>query len=213
MNVVIVGYGNMGKEIEKVLVARDHTIMATIDPLVKDAKYKELTKDILANADVAIEFSLADAVVGNALVYSETAVPAVVGTTGWEAQREDVKRIFEKSGAYIWGSNFSIGAHIFFALSETASKLISQLPQYDIFMYEIHHKKKKDSPSGTALATGNRIIRNLERKSEIVTDKLDRRIDEQELHIASVRGGLGTRNSQRRNRFRCGYDRNTAFSA
>ena len=189
MNVVIVGYGNMGKEVERVLLARDHNIVATIDPIVPDAKYNELTKDILANADVAIEFSLADAVLNNAGLYSEVAVPAVVGTTGWEAQREDVMQIFEKSGAYICGSNFSIGAHIFFALSETAAKLIAQLPQYDIFMYEIHHSKKKDSPSGTALAAGNRIIRQLDRKNAIVTERLDRRIDKHELHIASVRGG------------------------
>ncbi|GAH80964.1 unnamed protein product, partial [marine sediment metagenome] len=189
MNVVIVGYGNMGKEVEKVLVAREHNIIATVDPMVKDAEYSELTKDILSNADVAIEFSLADAVVDNARLYSEAAVPAVVGTTGWETHRPDVTQIFEKSGAYICGSNFSIGAHIFFALSETAARLIAQLPQYDIFMYEIHHSKKKDSPSGTALAAGNRIISELERKSAIVTERLDRRINEHELHIASVRGG------------------------
>ena len=179
----------MGKEIEHVLLDRGHGITARVDPVAPDADAKALAPEALKAADIAVEFSLAGAVYDNARLYAEHGVKAVVGTTGWHDRLDDVKALFSESGAYMHGANFSIGAHIFFNLVGKASAAISTFPQYDIMMYEIHHKKKKDSPSGTALTVADRILKSHPGKDRIVTDRLDRRPEENELHVASVRGG------------------------
>ena len=190
MNVLIMGYGKMGHEIEAVLLERGHRIVARIDekPGLGDATVP--TEKHLTETEVAIEFSQPSAVVPNAKIYAKAKIPAVVGTTGWKASEEEVSRIVQDAGiAYLRASNFSIGAHLFFALAEEAARMIQSLPQYDILLYEIHHNQKKDSPSGTALTAADRILHGLPRKKRIVTEKLDRRIEADELHVASVRGG------------------------
>jgi 4-hydroxy-tetrahydrodipicolinate reductase len=189
MNVLIVGYGTMGREIEKILVERDHSIAARIDPINQGADAKSLTHKIAEKADTAIEFSLPAGVFDNAALYAQTGIRAVVGTTGWHERVPEVKTFFKDRGSFIYGSNFSIGAHLFFDLVEKAAAAVSDLPQYDIMMYEIHHKNKKDSPSGTALETADRILKAHETKSKIVTARLDRRPEPDELHVASIRGG------------------------
>jgi 4-hydroxy-tetrahydrodipicolinate reductase len=191
MKVLIVGYGNMGREIEAVLLRRGHSVTARIDPAREDADAPECTTAMAAEADTAIEFALSAGVPANARLYAEHGLSAVVGTTGWEDTRDEVKRLVEEKGTigYIWGANFSIGAHILFALTEKAARMVDKLPDYDIMAYELHHRKKKDSPSGTALRIGEGILKNTDRKKRIVTEKLDRRIEADELHIASVRGG------------------------
>ncbi|HOV63554.1 MAG TPA: 4-hydroxy-tetrahydrodipicolinate reductase [Spirochaetia bacterium] len=190
MKVLIVGYGSMGKEVEKVLLSRGHEIAGRIDPAQTGGVFPELTDELMGRADAAIEFALPQAVIPHAKMYARNHIPAVVGTTGWDAARSEVKTIIEGSGGtYLWGSNFSIGAHIFFALAEQAARLINPVPEYDILAYEIHHNRKKDSPSGTALTLGERILRANDRKKTIVTERLDRAIEPSELHIASVRGG------------------------
>lgn len=190
MNVLIMGYGKMGHEVEAVLLERGHRIVARIDqkPGLGDATFP--TEKHLVDTEVTIEFSQAPAVVSNAQLYAKEKIPAVVGTTGWQAREEEVKRIVLDSGiAYLRASNFSIGAHLFFALAEEAARMIQSLPQYDILLYEIHHNQKKDSPSGTALTAAERILRTLPRKKRIVAEKIDRKIEPDELHVASVRGG------------------------
>lgn len=191
MKVIIIGYGRMGKEVEEVLTRRNHVVAARIDPAREEADAPTCTLELARSADVAIEFALADGVYANAEVYAEAGLSAVVGTTGWEERREEVRRIVEKSGSmgYLWGSNFSIGAHILFALTEKIARIGEKLPDYDIMAYELHHAMKKDSPSGTALRIGEKILSNMNRKKRIVTEKLSRKIEEDELHIASVRGG------------------------
>ncbi|MBN1686589.1 MAG: 4-hydroxy-tetrahydrodipicolinate reductase [Spirochaetales bacterium] len=189
MNVLIVGYGNMGKEIEKILAERNHRVVARIDPVASDADAVALTAGVTKGADTAIEFSLASGVLQNAYFYSKAGIRAVVGTTGWADKLAEVKALFDGGGAFIHGSNFSIGAHLFIGLAQAASAVISNLPQYDIMMYEIHHKNKKDSPSGTALETAARILKANKNKKRIVTERLDRRPEPDELHVASVRGG------------------------
>ncbi len=181
----------MGREIEAVLLRRGHRVTARIDPERQDADAAECTPEMADEADTAIEFALRSGVAANARFYAEHGLSAVVGTTGWEDTRDEVKRLVEEKGTlgYIWGANFSIGAHILFALTEKAARIADKLPDYDIMAYELHHGKKKDSPSGTALRIGERILENTDRKKRIITEKLDRRIEADELHIASVRGG------------------------
>jgi 4-hydroxy-tetrahydrodipicolinate reductase len=191
MNIIINGYGRMGREIEEILLDRGDTVSARIDVNGK-GDYKELTEEILEKykPDALIEFATADCVVKHAEICSKARVPVVLGTTGWSENQSSVEELVRKNdSAYLYGSNFSIGAHMFFALVEKAATMINPLPEYDIFMTEFHHNKKVDSPSGTALTTAGKILENNSRKKEIVIDPLQRRIEEHELHVASVRGG------------------------
>ncbi len=195
MNIIIVGYGAMGKMVQEVCLSRNHSITAIIDPeYIKNNKNKnikpELTKDLAEEADCAIEFSWPGAAFTNAEKYCKFGLNAVTGTTGWYDKIESLKKKVARSGiGFIYGSNFSIGAHILFKLTAYASKLANKIPEYDILGYELHHKNKKDSPSGTAQTISSIILDNYNRKDSIVTEKLDRAIKPNELHFASVRGG------------------------
>lgn len=189
MRVLLSGYGAMGKEIEKVLLLKKHTIAGIIDPAAEGA-CREMTEKILAEADAVIDFSVPSAVVKNCEIYAKGKTPVVLGTTGWDDKRDIVKSMIEKSGiGFIWGSNFSIGAHILFKLASYAASMINSVPEYDIMVHEFHHKRKKDSPSGTALFLAEKILEANKRKTKIVTQSLDRKIEENELHVSSTRGG------------------------
>jgi len=190
MRVVIVGYGSMGREVERAVTERGHTVAARVDAAAGRADAPELTRDIAEKADVAVEFSVADAVAGNARRYAAFGLSAIVGTTGWQAKLGEVAAAVTGSRiGYLHGSNFSIGAHLFFALIGRAARLVDPLPEYDILSWEVHHRRKKDSPSGTALAMAKRITDASSRKKRVVTERLDRPIAADELHVASVRGG------------------------
>ena len=188
MNLALMGYGQMGKQVEEIASGRNHTIIARVDPLVGDTG--TLDRRLAEKSDGIIEFSLPDAVLSNVKLYGELGINAVVGTTGWYDRIDEVKDIVRKSGiGFLYGSNFSIGAHLFFRLTAKAAQLINPVPEYDILGFELHHKMKKDSPSGTAHTLAKIIMENCKRKSSLVTEKLDRPIRENELHFASVRGG------------------------
>lgn len=189
MNIMITGYGRMGKEIETILIQRGHTISSKIDR-GGNGDYNQVTPELLKNVDAVIEFALSEGMEENIALYAEAKVPAVIGTTGWDNKRNQVRDIISKnSSSLLYGSNFSIGAHIFFGLVSKAAKMINNTPGYDIMMLEYHHNMKKDSPSGTALTTAEKILKNNNKKDTIWTDKLNRAIKENELHVASVRGG------------------------
>ncbi|NNM54894.1 MAG: 4-hydroxy-tetrahydrodipicolinate reductase [Spirochaetales bacterium] len=189
MQTLIVGYGRMGHEVEGYLKARGHQIVARVDTSGA-GDTSEVTSELLRSAEMVIEFSLPEAVLGHARQYAAVGIPVVLGTTGWDAQRTEVQHIVEGyQSTLLWGTNFALGTHLFFALAEKAAALISGLPEYDIMLTEWHHKLKKDSPSGTALTTAERILKVLPRKKEINTGRIDRAIRDEELHVASVRGG------------------------
>ena len=185
MKVAIIGYGSMGREVEKVLQDRGHEVTARVDPVQKGADASVLTEKIARASDVGIEFSHADAVPENARAFVKTGLSAVVGTTGWFAKLDEVKKILDggKIG-YLYGSNFSIGAHLFFALAAAATELANPCPEYDIMGWEVHHKRKKDSPSGTALTLARIVTGRSIRKTKVVTDRLDRPPEADELHFA-----------------------------
>lgn len=190
MNVLIVGYGRMGHEVETALVSRGHRVVARVDrtPGVGDAT--EVSSELLRSSQAVIEFSLPEGVLGHIRQYAGVGLPAVIGTTGWDEVKAEARTIVEGyQAALIHGTNFSLGAHMFFQLVEKASAMIRDLPEYDIMVTEWHHRLKKDSPSGTALTTADRILRSLDRKTEVNTGRIDRAIREDELHVASVRGG------------------------
>jgi 4-hydroxy-tetrahydrodipicolinate reductase len=151
MKIALLGYGKMGKVIEKVALSRGHQIVLR--------KTSSSSFEGLENADVAIDFSIPDAAVGNIMTCFDTNVPVICGTTGWLAQYEEMVTLCKaKNGAMIYASNFSLGVNLFFEMNTYLAKLMSKFDQYKVRMEEIHHTQKLDSPSGTAITLANDII-------------------------------------------------------
>ena len=163
IKVAILGYGKMGKEIEKVVLREGMTIVARID----NEEDWETQREAFLSSDVAIEFSTPGTVVKNLTRCFEANIPVVCGTTGWTNVEKDIlKQCQATSNALIYGSNFSIGANMFFKINDMMAQLMNQQPQYDVTIEETHHIHKKDAPSGTAIAIANIIINQLDRKKE-----------------------------------------------
>ncbi len=153
MNIALLGYGRMGQTIEQIAVKRGHTIVLKVD---KDDKDYDITK-----ADVALDFSIPNVAFNNISNCINNNVPVISGTTGWlEHYDNAVSLCKEKKGAFIYASNYSLGVNIFFELNKTLAKMMSNLKQYNVSMEEIHHTKKLDAPSGTAISLANDIISN-----------------------------------------------------
>lgn len=163
MNIAIIGYGKMGRVIERIALERGHTITAKIT-----SKEADFSPEVLKGSDVAIEFSIPDAAISNMSKCFQASVPVVVGTTGWMDQLEQVtQECTSKKGGLFYASNFSVGVNIFFKVNQLLAKLMN--PQdYQVSMEEIHHTQKLDSPSGTALTLANQILDNVDRKDSWV---------------------------------------------
>lgn len=180
MNIAIIGYGKMGKEIEKIALERGHQISARITSSQSDFGKKEL-----GNSDVAIEFTKPESAVRNITVCSENQIPVVVGTTGWYNQFETIREnIVQNNSALFYATNFSMGVNIFWKATEYLSQIMNSYPAYNVEMEEIHHTEKLDAPSGTAITTAEKIISNLDRKSNWI---LDQENDENQLKIVAKR--------------------------
>ena len=151
MKIALLGYGRMGKVIEQIALNRGHDIVLKID--------KDDTGFDLSAADVAIDFSVPAAAVGNISKALNSNVPVVSGTTGWLDKFEDIKALCkQKDGAFIYASNFSLGVNLFFELNKILAKLITPFNQYDVQIEETHHTQKQDAPSGTAITLAEGII-------------------------------------------------------
>ncbi|MDR0983304.1 MAG: 4-hydroxy-tetrahydrodipicolinate reductase [Culturomica sp.] len=157
MKIALLGYGKMGKAIEKIALARGHEVILKIDAgETKDDYTNELKK-----ADAAIDFSVPSAAVDNYKWCFETGVPVVSGTTGWlERWDEVVEACNEKSGGFFYASNFSIGVNLFFRLNRELAKMMDNFHEYSAEVEEIHHVHKLDAPSGTAISVLNDIVGN-----------------------------------------------------
>jgi len=189
MNVAIVGYGRMGKELEKVLKDKKIEVSAIIDKFADGVKFKELDKISLKNVDVAIDFSMPQSVIENIKIYAENNVSVVMGTTGWYNAIDEAKKIVGNRIGFIRSGNFSLGVNIFFRIIKESARIFNRFEEYDPMAYEIHHNQKQDSPSGTAKMIGKILLNEIGRKNKIVEDKLDRKINEKEIHFSSIRGG------------------------
>jgi 4-hydroxy-tetrahydrodipicolinate reductase len=162
MKIALLGYGKMGKIIEKIATDRKHEIVLKIDQHNMD----ELTAENLQMADVAIEFSTPSTVLANIRQCFEAGVPVVVGTTGWYDHLPELKAQYEQKGSTIlYASNFSVGVNIFFHVNRMLAKLMNNYPYYEVQVEEIHHTQKLDSPSGTAITIAEGIIDNLDAKN------------------------------------------------
>ena len=163
MKIALIGYGKMGKEIEKIARERGHEIVSIIDL----NNYDDIKGEAFASADVAIEFTAPSVAFGNCLAAMEAGVKVVSGSTGWFRENESVMREkCEKEGKTLfWSSNFSLGVAIFSAVNNYLAKIMNRFPLYDVEMEETHHIHKLDAPSGTAITLAEGILQNIERKS------------------------------------------------
>jgi len=154
MKIAILGYGKMGKAIEKIALDRGHEITMKIHRNNQD----ELNVENLKNADVVIDFSIPDSAKGNILMAIEAKTPIVSGTTGWlDDYNEVAKLCLAQGSAFLYASNFSLGVNLFFELNKSLAKLMNGHDQYQIDMTEIHHTQKLDAPSGTAISLAEQI--------------------------------------------------------
>ncbi len=182
--IALVGYGSMGKEIERLAPTHACEVVAVYDV---DAP---LTSSGNNQWDVAIDFTVAEAVPHTVEIIAEMGKGLVIGTTGWNSQFEHVRSVVQQSNiGCVFGSNFSVGMQMFFRLARAAGVLLNAQPEYDVMIHEWHHARKKDSPSGTALTLGTILLDEVERKTGLITETQHGAIDSQLLHVTSTRGG------------------------
>ncbi|MBR9699087.1 4-hydroxy-tetrahydrodipicolinate reductase [Candidatus Woesearchaeota archaeon] len=190
MNIAIVGYGGMGKIIAQEARKKGMIIVSIIDPKVEGATHKIVSSESLKGVDVAIDFTSPGVALENIKKYVAYKTDVVMGTTGWYDHMDEVKEMVKDSGIkFLWASNFSIGVNLYFKIIDFASKLMDSAEEYDIWGNEVHHKNKKDSPSGTAKSISKIILKNIERKNKVAYEMLNRKIDPDEFHFSSTRGG------------------------
>lgn len=181
MNIALIGYGKMGKAIEEIAVQKGHTIVLKID----ENNTADFTKENIAKADVAIEFTGPSAAFENIKQAMAFGVPVVSGSTGWLERMQEIKDFCKANkGAFIHTNNFSVGVNIFFEVNKRLAALMSKHPDYSIQMEEIHHTQKKDAPSGTALSLAEQILENIPSKESWVNHVSDK---PEELEIISLR--------------------------
>lgn len=187
LSITLLGYGKMGKMIESMAEAHGCQIRSIIDPGVQGCE-AEIRPEILG--DVCIDFSLPGSAVENIRKVAAAGKSLVVGTTGWHNSFPEMMALAEKHHiGLLYGANFSIGMNLFTRIIQYATSICDKFPIYDVCGWEMHHKHKADSPSGTAIQLAEAIIAESGVKDEAVYDKLDRKIQNNELHFASLRGG------------------------
>lgn len=164
MKIALIGYGKMGKEIEKIALERHHTLVSIID--VNNPG--EIDSEAFKSADVAIEFTAPTAAYANCMNAMQRGVKVVSGSTGWMEEHEDeMRRYCEQQGKTLfWSSNYSLGVYIFSAVNRYLARIMNRFPDYDVSLTETHHIHKLDAPSGTAITLAQDIIAEIDRKKE-----------------------------------------------
>jgi 4-hydroxy-tetrahydrodipicolinate reductase len=192
LKIALLGYGKMGKAIEKIAIAKGHEIVYKVN---LENAYDFMSVS-LHNVDVAIDFSMPSAAVENILKCFEAKVPIIVGTTGWYDQFDLIQEKCLKEGqSMVYSSNFSIGVNIFYKLNKILAKMMSNQEDYDVRIEEVHHTEKKDFPSGTAITLAKQIISEVNQKTEykgrlIFNENLPAQsVKDHEILIESIRVG------------------------
>jgi 4-hydroxy-tetrahydrodipicolinate reductase len=153
MNIALLGYGRMGKLIEKIALERQHKIVA-----IKDIDRPEIN---YTQVDLAIDFSSPEIAADNILECLKNGIPVISGTTGWLDRLNEVTDLCKsEEGAFLYASNFSLGVNVFFELNTRLAQLMDPRDEYKVDVEEIHHIHKLDAPSGTAITLAEDIIRN-----------------------------------------------------
>lgn len=189
MRMAIIGYGRMGRAVEAVAEAHGHEIVARLD-IGDNPVGGVLTRERLGSAEVAIEFTTAEAAPRNIEGLAACGVNAVVGTTGWYDRLGDVSSTVRRMGAgLIYAPNFSLGTQVFFRLAALAAELADRLSGYDAYVLEAHHRHKRDHPSGTAAKVADLLVSALSSKTRWEAGPGDGPIDPTVVQVTSVRAG------------------------
>lgn len=172
MKIALIGYGKMGKAIEKVALQNGHEIVLKIST----QNTEDLTPKNLQKADAAIEFTGPESAADNVEKCFSAGIPVVCGSTGWLDKWDEIKNIcLAKNGALVYESNFSVGVNLFFELNKYLANLMKQYETYNMQIEEIHHTQKKDSPSGTAITLAEQIMENIQIKKNWVNYLSDKK--------------------------------------
>ncbi len=187
MKIALIGYGKMGKEIEKIALSRGHEVVCIIDI----DNQADFASEAFRSADVAIEFTNPKAAYSNCLRAMEEGVKLVSGSTGWMAEHsEEMKRFCTEEGkTFFWSSNFSLGVAVFSAVNKYLARIMNQFPTYDVSMTETHHVHKLDAPSGTAITLAEGILENLDRKTKWELASSGKKEEKESLYITAIREG------------------------
>ncbi len=183
MKIALIGYGKMGKEIEKIALKRKHEIIFKFD--INNTN--EFTVENLKKTDVAIEFSQPISAYENYMNCFKANIPVVSGTTGWLDKLPDIKQqCKDNNQTFFYASNFSVGVNLFFKLNKQLANLMKIVEGYDVSISETHHTEKKDAPSGTAITIAEDVISNFDKKQSWVKENA---VNNTELAIRSFREG------------------------
>jgi 4-hydroxy-tetrahydrodipicolinate reductase len=161
MKIALIGYGAMGKLIGSMAREKGHEVTVIIRRSDPGLSGDELAGK-LNDCDVAIDFTNAESVCRNVEACVAAKVPLVEGTTGWNASIDEIRKLVtDRDGSMVFGANFSIGVNLFYRITDLAARLFSRFPEYEVFIEEQHHSRKKDAPSGTALKLKDIVAKNI----------------------------------------------------
>ena len=181
MNIALIGYGKMGKEIEQILLQRGHSVT------LRSTRSAPFKAQDLAGTNVAIEFTEPHSAVNNIMKCFEAGVPVIVGTTGWYMRMPEVhEACAQMNGGLFTASNFSIGVNILFKINKELARIMHDFDEYTPSMDEIHHTAKRDAPSGTAITLAEGILESYPDRDGWINESTD---DAHKLGIVSLREG------------------------
>lgn len=182
MKIALLGYGKMGKEIEKIALERGHEVVARIN------RSTPVESVLASQAQVVIEFTAPEEARKHIVFCMQHQLPVVVGTTGWYHHLPELKDLcHQKKGALLHATNFSLGVNLFFALNKHLARLMASYPSYSGGITEIHHTQKLDAPSGTGISIAEQIIENHPGYTKWVNVKKSQITEAGELSIESLR--------------------------
>lgn len=171
MKIALIGYGAMGKLIRTLAENKSHEIAVVIDESAANLSAEELSEK-LKTADVSIDFSVTEAVERNVRACLAAKIPLVEGTTGWNGEKEKIKNLVaENDGAFVFGANFSVGVNLFYRIANYAAELFANFADYETFIEERHHSRKKDAPSGTALKLKDVIAQHITKEFSVAATR------------------------------------------
>jgi 4-hydroxy-tetrahydrodipicolinate reductase len=189
MKIALIGYGRMGRAVEQAASVRGHEVVARLD-VDENPNGQGLSAARLNGAEVAIEFTVAEAAPTNIEGLAACGADVVSGTTGWYDRLADVRRAVDEAGTgLVYAPNFSLGVQMFFRLARLAARLADRLEDYDVYIQEAHHRYKLDHPSGTARELATIVLEELSRKESWELGPGDGHLDPAVLQVVALRAG------------------------
>jgi 4-hydroxy-tetrahydrodipicolinate reductase len=189
VKLALIGCGRMGTTVEALAPGRDHTVVAWVDS-TSQREGLGMTAMLASGAEVAVDFTTADAVVDNVRAATGVGLDVVVGTTGWYDRLAEVAAIVDESGkGLIYAPNFSLGMQLFIRLARQATRLAERVGDYDVHLAEAHHRHKADHPSGTAVRLAQALVDELSTKDRWSAELPEGPMDHSVMQVSVVRAG------------------------